>query len=108
VRVPSWPRSAGTIAAPAGRAGSLVLFECDVMHGSNGNITPDTRSNVFFVYNGVENVPEAPFAARHPRPDFIATREVCPIVPDQAGPAAPSRYEGPAGAGRGRSRPHGG
>ena len=71
-----------TIPAPAGRAGSLVLFECNVMHGSNGNITPDPRSNVFFVYNSVENVPEAPFAAGRPRPDFIATRDVRPIVPD--------------------------
>ena len=75
-------RSAGTISAPAGRAGSPVLFECNVMPGSNGNITPDPRSNVFFVYNSVENVPETPFAAGRPRPDFIATREVRPIVPD--------------------------
>ncbi len=38
-----------------GPAGTVTLFDCNVMHGSNGNITPYPRSNVFFVYNSVEN-----------------------------------------------------
>ncbi|MGB8275602.1 MAG: ectoine hydroxylase [Alphaproteobacteria bacterium] len=75
-------KNAGAIAAPAGKAGSLLLFECNAMHGSNGNITPDPRSNVFFVYNSVENALTAPFAGTRPRPDFVATREPRPIVPD--------------------------
>jgi ectoine hydroxylase len=42
------------IAAPIGPAGSVTFFECNVMHGSNSNITPLPRSNVFVVYNSVD------------------------------------------------------
>lgn len=69
----------GGIAAPTGKAGSLVLFECNTMHGSNSNITPLPRSNVFMVYNSVENALTWPFAAKHPRPEFLAARSVDPI-----------------------------
>lgn len=69
----------GGIAAPIGPAGSVVLFDCNAMHGSNSNITPFPRSNVFFVYNSVANRLQAPFGARTPRPDFIASRDFAPI-----------------------------
>lgn len=58
-----------------GPAGSVVLFDCNTMHGSNGNITPLPRSNVFLVYNSVENRLVAPFSGQKPRPDHIATRD---------------------------------
>ncbi|MGH8876351.1 MAG: ectoine hydroxylase, partial [Stackebrandtia sp.] len=38
-----------------GPAGSATMFDCNCMHGSNGNITPFPRSNVFAVFNSVEN-----------------------------------------------------
>jgi len=57
-----------------GPAGTVTLFDCNVMHGSNGNITPYPRSNVFFVYNSVENKLVSPFSGQKPRPDYIATR----------------------------------
>ena len=63
------------IAAPIGPAGSVTFFECNVMHGSNSNITPMPRSNLFVVYNSVENKPVAPFCGLKPRPNFIAERE---------------------------------
>jgi len=56
----------------AGKAGTVILFDCNTMHGSNGNITPFPRSNAFFVYNAWSNRLEAPFAAPAPRPDFLA------------------------------------
>lgn len=65
----------GGIHAPAGKAGSVVFFDCNLMHGSNSNITPLPRSNVFFVYNSVENRLVAPFSGQAPRPDYIATRD---------------------------------
>jgi len=71
----------GGIAAPTGRAGSVVLFDCNAMHGSNGNITPLPRSNLFIVYNSVDNALLRPFAGTAPRPDFIASRDPRPIVP---------------------------
>ena len=62
-----------------GPAGSVVFFDSNVMHGSGGNITPFPRSNVFLVYNSVENTLEEPFAADEPRPSFIAARDVTPV-----------------------------
>jgi ectoine hydroxylase len=52
------------------------------MHGSNGNITPDPRTNVFLVYNSVENAVEAPFGGMPPRPEFLAARRVEPLSYD--------------------------
>ncbi len=64
----------GGIAMPTGRPGSLLIFDCNIMHGSNSNITPYPRSNLFLVYNSVENRLQHPFGAPMPRPDYIATR----------------------------------
>ena len=58
----------------SGKAGTVILFECNTMHGSNGNITPFPRSNAFFVYNAWSNRVEEPFAANKPRPPFLANR----------------------------------
>jgi ectoine hydroxylase len=69
------------IVAPTGKPGTVVIFDCNMMHGSNGNITPFPRSNAFLVYNAVSNRLVAPFAAEKPRPRFIAAREVEPIAP---------------------------
>ncbi|GAA0513513.1 ectoine hydroxylase [Pigmentiphaga sp. GD03639] len=56
-------------------AGSVVFFDCNIMHGSNSNISPYPRSNVFMVYNSVENTLNPPRYGLNPRPEFIATRE---------------------------------
>lgn len=57
-----------------GPAGTLILFDCNTLHGSNGNITPAPRSNAFFVYNAVSNACVEPFAAPAPRPAFLGHR----------------------------------
>lgn len=62
------------IDTPVGPAGSIVLFDCNIMHGSNSNISPKPRSNVFYVFNSVENRPVDPFSGQKPRPDYIAAR----------------------------------
>jgi ectoine hydroxylase len=77
------------IDAVTGKAGTVVLFDCNMMHGSNGNITPLPRANVFLVYNAVCNRLIAPFGAPAPRPDFLAARTVEPVAP-KAGPLCPS------------------
>jgi ectoine hydroxylase len=72
---------AGRIAVPTGPVGTVILFDCNTMHGSNGNITPFPRSNAFFVYNAISNALVAPFGAPVPRPDFIAARgDIAPEV----------------------------
>lgn len=68
------------ITAATGKAGTLVFFDCNTMHGSNGNITPFPRSNAFFVFNAMSNRLTQPFGAKKPRPDFLAERgEVKPV-----------------------------
>lgn len=72
----------GGIRAPKGPAGSVVFFDCNTMHGSNSNISPYARSNLFFVYNSVENALGVPRFGLAPRPEFIATRsDFSPLVP---------------------------
>ncbi|MFA1548163.1 ectoine hydroxylase [Actinomadura chokoriensis] len=62
-----------------GQAGSATMFDCNCMHGSNGNITPFPRSNVFIVFNSVENTCVEPFSAPAPRPTFIGARDFTPV-----------------------------
>jgi ectoine hydroxylase len=63
-----------------GRAGSALWFDANTMHGSGNNITPFPRSNIFVVFNSVENTLAEPYAASAPRPSFIAAREFTPIT----------------------------
>ncbi|MFT6589172.1 MAG: ectoine hydroxylase [Rhodoferax sp.] len=65
----------GGITSCKGRAGSVVFFDCNMMHGSNSNITPYPRSNVFFVYNSMDNQLQAPQDGLKPRPEYVAVRE---------------------------------
>ncbi|TCP56626.1 ectoine hydroxylase [Tamaricihabitans halophyticus] len=58
-----------------GPAGSALLFDSNLMHGSGNNITPFPRSNIFLVFNSVANTLVEPFSAGKPRPEYIASRE---------------------------------
>jgi ectoine hydroxylase len=51
------------------------------MHGSNSNITPLPRSNVFYVYNAVSNHLLAPFGGMARRPEFVASTDFTPVSP---------------------------
>jgi ectoine hydroxylase len=62
-----------------GKAGSATWFDCNAMHGSGDNITPFPRSNVFIVFNSVENEAVEPFAAPIRRPEFIGARDFTPV-----------------------------
>lgn len=53
----------------------MLFFDCNVMHGSNSNITPEPRSNLFYVYNHIDNRVVEPFCGQAPRPEFICSRE---------------------------------
>jgi ectoine hydroxylase len=71
----------GGLQSMKGPAGSVVFFDCNTMHGSSSNISPFPRSNLFMVYNSVENR-LAPPRGLKPRPEFIAASEDCePLVP---------------------------
>ena len=69
------------IRTATGKAGSVVIFDCNTMHGSNGNITPFPRSNIFIVYNAMSNRVVDPFCHRPPRPEWVASRNtIKPII----------------------------
>lgn len=65
----------GGIASCTGEPGTIVMFDCNLLHGSSANITPLPRHNVFLVYNSVANALVAPFGGTPPRPAFLAERE---------------------------------
>lgn len=65
----------GGVYQAAAPAGSVVFFDCNVMHGSSSNITPWPRANIFMVYNSVHNTLKTPRYGLTPRPEYIATRE---------------------------------
>ncbi|MBS9373759.1 ectoine hydroxylase [Rhodococcus sp. B50] len=67
------------IATFTGPAGSATVFDSNCMHGSNGNITPFPRSNLFVVFNSVENTLVEPFAASRPRPPYLGSRDFTPL-----------------------------
>ena len=73
-----------SIEQATGPAGSIVLFDCNTLHGSGSNIAPSPRSNLFFVYNHVDNKPVEPFDGMPPRPEFVAERG--PVEPLDIGP----------------------
>jgi ectoine hydroxylase len=73
----------GGIVSCKGKAGASVFFDCNTMHASNSNVSPYPRSNVFFVYNSIDNQLRAPKGGLKPRPEFVATREdIAPLTPE--------------------------
>jgi ectoine hydroxylase len=70
----------GGLVAPKGPAGSVILFECNTLHASSNNLSPWRRSNLFFVYNSVENKLHSPYCGTRPRPEFIAARKNTPVL----------------------------
>ena len=77
----TWMADQSGIVSPKGPAGSVVLFDCNMMHGSNGNITPFPRKNAFFVYNSMENTLCEPFAAEFERPWYLGNRNPERLAP---------------------------
>ncbi|CAN3131001.1 ectoine hydroxylase [Mycobacterium sp. smrl_JER01] len=62
-----------------GPAGTALWFDCNIMHGSGSNITPYPRSNIFLVFNSVQNRLTAPYRAQTPRPEYLAARTSQPF-----------------------------
>jgi ectoine hydroxylase len=76
---------AGGIVAVDAQPGSVIIFDCNTMHGSNGNITPDPRSNAFIVYNAISNQVTEPFCDRPPRPEYLCSRKTIRTLRASAG-----------------------
>ena len=67
------------IVSAKGSAGTLVIHDGNIMHGSPDNISPKSRTNAFFVYNSVENKPFKPFGAKKERAEFLCLRDFTPL-----------------------------
>ena len=66
----------GGIVAPTGKAGGMLMFHGNLVHGSAGNITPYNRRIVYLTLNSVSNHIRKPT-----RPEWIAHQDFTPIVP---------------------------
>jgi len=66
----------GGIVAPKGPAGSALLFHCNLVHSSPGNISPWNRNIIYLSLCHIEN-----HIRRFKRPDWIAQRNFEPIEP---------------------------
>ncbi len=77
----------GGIRAITAKAGSVVFFDCNTMHGSNGNISPWPRANVFMVYNSVKNRLSPPKYGLKARPEHIASRQRDAVIEPLGAPA---------------------
>lgn len=62
-----------------GKAGTLVIFDGNVMHGSPDNISPYDRTNAFFVFNSCHNKPEKNTAAKSSRAEFLSLKNTHPL-----------------------------
>ena len=62
------------IVTPTGKAGGVLMFHANIVHGSAGNITPYPRRILYLTLLAVSN------AIRKPtRPHFIAHRDFTPV-----------------------------
>lgn len=64
------------LVALKGPVGSVIFFDCNLVHASPSNISPFERVIIIISYNSVENTP----SSESPRPDFICGRDFQPLV----------------------------
>ena len=56
------------------RTGSIIIFDCNLLHASGSNMSPFPRENLFLVYNAVSNALGEPYGNQDPRPEYLARR----------------------------------
>lgn len=67
------------ISSWGGDAGSVILFDVNLMVARNSGATPTPRSHLFAVYNAVENALQDPFGPATARPAHVAARDAAPL-----------------------------
>lgn len=72
--------SGGRVEMVTCQPGDLVLFDCNIIHGSTQNMTPLPRTNLFFVYNSIENQLQEPFSTNQHRPEEMGTTKIAEIL----------------------------
>jgi len=71
------------LVAPKGRRGTVLMFDCTLLHASAPNMSAHDRRMAIVSYNSIENV-LTPVPT--PRPEFVAARDFTPLerLPDDA------------------------
>lgn len=69
----------GGIKGVYGKAGTLVLHECNLLHGSPDNISHQNRSLMMMVYNHCSNACSKPFSGLAKRPDYLSNPDTKPL-----------------------------
>lgn len=69
------------IKAIHGTVGTLVIHDCNLVHGSPDNISPWSREILMFVYNSFENRVGRPFSGLKSRPEHLSVRSPIPLSP---------------------------
>ena len=59
-----------------GRAGTGVLFHCNVLHASGHNLSAEDRWHIYVSCNAVAN---KPILGENPRPDWVVSRNWHPL-----------------------------
>lgn len=67
---------ANGIVSAKGSAGSVLIFDGNIVHASPANISPLARTLLLYTYNRVDNAPEV---GKLHRPDFLVSRDSRPI-----------------------------
>lgn len=55
--------------------GDLIIFDCNILHGSECNKTEGSRTNLYFVFNHVLNQLKEPYNYDFTRPEEMAARD---------------------------------
>ena len=63
--------------AITGRPGTVVFFDCNLVHASGHNLSAQDRWQVYVVYNPVTNRPEP---VPNPRPDYVRSTNWTPLT----------------------------
>jgi len=67
---------ANGIVSAKGSAGSVLIFDGNIVHASPANISPLARTLLLYTYNRVDNAPDI---GKLHRPDFLVSRDSRPI-----------------------------
>jgi ectoine hydroxylase len=59
-----------------GKPGSLVVFDCNLLHASGHNLSAQDRWQAYFCFNKVAN---RPMDVESPRPDYVRSRNWTPL-----------------------------
>jgi len=68
----------GSLISAQGKAGSVLFVHPNLVHASGLNLSPYTRTNLFLIYNDINNIPDYKNVKKS---SFINSQEIHPLKP---------------------------